>query len=55
MYSLLVNSDEESEEGAFVVANPIDTTSSSNLPFNAFGLMHDVMLIVRTIKGLSDF
>ncbi|VDK85317.1 unnamed protein product, partial [Litomosoides sigmodontis] len=51
--SLSMNSDEKSEEGrgAFVVANPIDTTSSSvDRSFNAFGFMRDVVLIARTMK-----
>ncbi|VBB35199.1 unnamed protein product [Acanthocheilonema viteae] len=53
--SLLVNSYEESEDdGAFVIANPIDVTTPSGLPFNVFGFIHDVLVIVQIIKGLID-
>ncbi|CAG9538209.1 unnamed protein product [Cercopithifilaria johnstoni] len=50
-----VNSDEESEEeGAFVVSNPVETTSPKDLPFNVFGFIHDVILVVRIIKDNKE-
>lgn len=50
---LLVNSGKKTEEerGAIVIAT---NSSSVNLSFNAFGFMHDVVLVARTMKGSTD-
>uniref|UniRef100_A0A0R3RIA6 SUEL-type lectin domain-containing protein n=1 Tax=Elaeophora elaphi TaxID=1147741 RepID=A0A0R3RIA6_9BILA len=53
--SLLVNSYEESvEEDAYGVANSIKTTPPSDLSFNAFGFIHDVVLVGRVIRDKKE-
>uniref|UniRef100_A0A915PRF6 SUEL-type lectin domain-containing protein n=1 Tax=Setaria digitata TaxID=48799 RepID=A0A915PRF6_9BILA len=53
--SLLTESHEEpEEEGAFVIAASMDGTSPSIRPFNALGFIHDMVLIMRTLKNNKE-
>ncbi|KAM3721796.1 Protein eva-1 [Dirofilaria immitis] len=55
MNSLLASGSEElEEEGAFVIATPNDTTLPSGRPFNAFSIIHDIILIMRILKNNKE-